>query len=190
MATITISAMTHEPATDDEIRQYLQGEIQALLARCGIAWLEQPLQAAIDEREELDPLTAPQRETIAEARRLIHDGADQKLSWQKWSEALDDMDRVREQLLAWGLPGAPGSRARDLQHAIDDVISAIEAAELQPGERDWNEWTGYDDYTAVLLQQPWYQPWLEQALDAWQAGEDIAIEDNKLLIVTDDLDED
>lgn len=186
---INAMTMTTEPASSDEIRQYLQRHIQARLATYGIAWLEHPLQAAIAETEEREPLTAPQRETIAEARRVLHDQADQKLSWLKWSEALESMYRVRNELLDWLLPGERGSRVRELQDAIDDVIAAIEAAAIQPGTPDWTAWTGYDtDYTAILTEQPYYSPWLEIALDAWLGGADIAIENNKLVIIQDDQD--
>lgn len=185
--TINAMTMTTEPASSDEIRSWLQRQIQARLATYGIAWLEQPLQAAIAEREEIDrePLTAPQRETIAEARRLIHDGADQKLSWLKWSEALDAMERVRD-TLDWMLPGERGSRARELDDALDDVTSAIRAAAIEPGSEAWRAWTGYDtDYTAILTEQPYYRPWLDDALDAWLGGADLAIENNRLVIVQD-----
>lgn len=184
--TINAIYLTTETASDDEIRDYLQRHIQARLATYGIAWLEHPLQAAIAETTEREPLTAPQRETIAEARRVLHDGADQQLSWQKWSEALESMYRVRNELLDWMLPGERGSRVRELQDAIDDVIAAIDASMIEPGSPEWIAWTGYDtDYTAILDRQPYYRPWLDDALDAWLSGADIAIENNKLVIVQD-----
>lgn len=192
MNTNTINAiyLTTEPASDDEIRTWLQRHIQARLATYGIAWLEHPIQAAIAEQAEREPLTAPQRETIAEARRVLHDQADQKLSWQKWSEALDAMYKIRNELLDWMLPGERGSRVRELQDAIDDVIAAIDASMIEPGTPDWTAWTGYDtDYTAILTRQPYYSPWLEQSLDAWLGGETIAIVDNRLMIVTYDDDD-
>lgn len=181
-----ISSIVAIPATDDEIKQYLQGEIQTALQVGGITWLEQPLQDAIDEQAETEPLTDEQRETIAEARRLILE-ADGELSLRQWDDASEDVDTIVK-TLDWMFPGYPCSRAMELQRELTAVSDAIQAAMLQPGSRDWIMWDGRDGYTTILTDQPYYQPWLEIALDVWHAGDDLAIDDNMLKIIVDDDD--
>ena len=181
-----ISSIVADPATDDQIKTWLQGEIQTALQGGGLDWLEQPLQDAIDEREETEPLSDSQRESLIEARQQIK-RADGQLSLRQWDDASDAMYEARKRL-TWMFPGTPGSRAMELQRELDAVIDAIEAADLQPGSRDWIMWDGRDNYTTILTDQPYYSPWLYNALEAWHAGDDIAIEGDRLKIIVDDDD--
>lgn len=184
MNTTMINSIVADPATDDQIKTWLQGEIQAALQGGGLEWLDQPLQAAIDEREETEPLSDSQRESLTEARRLISK-TDGLLSLRQWDDASDSIERARD-LLAWLFPGYPGSRAMELQRELYVVSDALEAAMFEPGSRDWIMWDGRDNYTTILTDQPYYQPWLEIALDTWHAGDDLAIDDNRLKIIVDD----
>lgn len=179
-----------KPATDDEIRQYLQAELRGALQVGGVEWLYQPIELAVEEA--LDQPEAPAAdpaETMAGARhhlaRLSIAAAE-----GDWREVADTLHWL-EVALHWVLPGAPGSRARELQHELDGVYEAATAAMLQPGSLDWNTWRG-TWYCQLLLDQLYYQPWLREALEAWERGADIAIEDDRYLtiIADDDLDED
>lgn len=172
---------TITPATDDQIKSYLQGEIQTALQVGGITWLDQALQAAIDEMEETEPLTDEQRETITEARRLISK-TDGLLSLRQWDDAIEAAYEISKRL-TWMFPGYPASRAMELQRELYAVTDAIEAAIFEPGSRDWIMWDGWDNYTTILTDQPYYQPWLEIALDVWHAGDDLAIDDDRLKII-------
>lgn len=179
-----MNSITMLPATDDQIKSYLQGEIQAALQGGGVEWLEQPLQDAIEEHEDTEPLTDEQRETIVEARDLIRE-ADGLLSLRQWDDASDAAEEISKRL-DWIFPGTPGSRAMELQRELNAVSDAIQAAMFEPGSRDWIMWDGRDGYTAILTDQPYYSPWLEQALDTWHAGGDLAIDNGQLKIIVDD----
>lgn len=156
---------TIKPATDDQVREWLQREIIDGLQGNAITWLEQPIEAALDELPEIpDP---GREEIMARCRRQI-DLAEVAAADTDWLEALDAIYSVTHEL-TWLLPGERGSRARELQHELCSVIDAIMAARAPWGSEAWRAWKGPWG-TRILTDQPHYCPWLQEALEAWERG--------------------
>lgn len=171
-----------KPATDDEIRTWLQGEIQDSLQGNGVDWLETTVELAVEETlERPEAPAADQAETMAGARRHIA-RASRAAAERDWSEVASSIYWLTVELY-WCLPGAPGSRSRELQHAIDCLYDAATAAGLKPWSPDWRAWRG-DTYCSILLDQPWYSDQgLADALHAWQRGADLTINGGRLEII-------
>lgn len=171
---------TIKPATDDEIRQYLQEEIQASLQGNGLDWIETPIELAVEEALERPAAPAvSEAETMAGARRHIA-RASRAAAERDWSEIASSIYWLTVELY-WCI-GATGRRSRELQHAIDCLYDAATAAGLKPWSPDWRAWRGRE-YCQILLDQPYYSPWLEHAITAWQRGADLTLEGGRLQII-------
>lgn len=164
-------------ATDDQVREYLQGEIQAALQGNGLDWLEAPIELAVEEALERPETPAvSEAEAMAGARRHI-ERASRAAAEGDWSEVCSSTYWLTVALY-WCI-GGPGRRSRELQHALDAVYDAATAAALQPWSADWRAWRGRE-YCTILLDQPYYSPWLYSALEAWERGADLTINGDRL----------
>ena len=171
---------TIKVATDDEIRQYLQGEIQASLQGNGLDWLDTPLEAALDERQDRETVSDRQLETAAEARMLIKQAA-MEIDRGEWDAARDSMIEAHSMLTGW-LAGRPLTHSRELERYLEIVEEALEGAMLEPGSIDWTTWQS-DEYCELMLWQPYYSPWLYNALEAWENGADLTINGDRLEVI-------
>ena len=175
-----MNSITMLPATDDEIRSWLQGELQAALQGGGLEWLEQPIELAVEEAlEQPEAPAADEAEALAGVRRHL-ERASRAAAEGAWREVADTLHWL-ETALYWILPGAPGSRARALQDQLEAVDSGVQAAMLEPWDPDWNMWRG-PEYCELLLQQPYYEG-LREALEAWQRGAELTLEGGRLQII-------
>lgn len=178
--TTTITTTITTPATDDQIRAWLQEEIKASLQGNGLDWLDLPITLAVEETLEqqeapdtdyAETMTAAARHHIARASRAAAEG-----DWSNVAEYI----RLLEVELSCVL-GAPGRQARSLQDQLDTVKAAVEAAQLEPGSPEWIAWTG-PEYCKLLLDQPWYSG-LQEALNAWENCEALTINGDRLEII-------
>lgn len=162
---------TIKVATDDEIKSYLQREIIDALQGQGnaITGLEQYVEAALDDIPEIDD----REEIMSRVRRQI-ERADDAAADADWREALDAIYSINNEL-SWMLPGERGSRAHELQHELAAVIDAIMAARIPWGTEAWRSWSPYWG-TRILTEQTRYQPWLREALEAWERGAAMTIQ--------------
>ena len=163
---------TIRPATDRQIRTWLQGEIQDSLQRGGVWRLERPLHGAIAELAAAGDSDGLER--AREAHRLIHE-ADRALSWRDWTQARWSMTAAHN--MSARLHAIPARMELDRQLQIMD--DAIEAATLQPWSAAWRAWIG-PEYCTILIEQPQYGPWLRETLEAWERGDPITIEHGRL----------
>ena len=153
---------TIKVATDDEIRSYLQSEIVDCLQGGAITGLEQYVEAALDE------LPVDDREEIMSRVRRQIERADDAAADADWREALDAVYAVNTEL-TWMLPGERGSRAHELQHELADLIDAIMQARIPWGTEAWQSWHSRRGCNILLSRRRW-QPWLREALEAWERG--------------------
>lgn len=175
------------PATDDAIREWLQGQIQGCLQGNGIAWwIEQPLEDATTDMEELQPLTDSDRETLTAARDAIRE-ADRQLTRGQWEEARLSMLTAHNMLRSAGIAvNRGGGWQRQLEQQLSAVDDALDGATVEPGSLDWIVWQG-PEYCELLIQQPWWQDHgLPEVLDTWERGLPIGIVDDSYLTVLPD----
>ena len=175
------------PATDDEIRSWLQSQIRGCLQGTGAAWyLREAIESATYEREEIEPLTEHDQETVDRARELIRE-ADGQLSAGAWREARLPMIKAHDMLREVGVAmeiGAWWRRELDLQ--LNEIESAIEGAMIEPGSLDWLIWQG-DDHCAILTRDYYWQQYsLPAVLQSWEDGVPIGIVDDEYLTVLPD----
>ena len=162
-------------ATDDQIRSWLQHEIQYELQSNGLQWLEQPLQAAIDSIPEIDPGRAELRERCLDELQI----ADTEAIDGAWSDALEAVYHI-DHAMGGLLPGERGSRAHELQHALCIAIDSLIAARAPWGSDVWR--IMMRPGSRILTEQPRYG-WLREAIAAWQRGEPITLQNSYPAII-------
>lgn len=148
-------------ATDDQVRSWLQGEIQYELQN-GLDWLEAPLEAAISEIPEIDPGRAELRERCLDELQIASTSAMDSA----WTISLESVYHIVH-AMGGTLPGERGSRARELQHELCVAIDSLIAARAPWGSEAWR--VLMPSGTRILTDQSRYG-WLREVIDAWQGG--------------------